>query len=197
MDHFEYVMVLISIIIGLGIAHILLGVGGIVDRLTGRGAPLKLSLAHAAWLAHVFIWLVMFWWWEFRLDEFWTEWTIGHYSFLVMYSVMLFFIAVILIPRSWEGVADLDEFFVQRRAWFYSAFLAGILLDVVDSYLKGGLDYILVTTGAWTWSYWLATSAVCLVGIRLQSLRFHTVAGVALMAWLFASGFFTLPTLGF
>ncbi len=36
MDQFEYVMVLVSIIIGLGIAHILLGLGGIIDRVADR-----------------------------------------------------------------------------------------------------------------------------------------------------------------
>lgn len=196
MDHFEYVMVLISIIIGLGIAHILLGLGGIVDRLVGRGEPLKLSLAHASWLANVFIWLVMFWWWQFRLDEFWAEWTIGLYTFLVVYSVMLFFLGVILVPRTWDGVTDLGHFFVQRRAWFYSAFLATTLVDAVDSFLKGGMEYILVTTGAWTWTYWLATIVVCAIGIRARSMRFHTIAGVVIVVWNIAIGFFTLPTLG-
>ncbi len=32
MDQFEYVMVLVSIVVGLGIAHILLGISGIIDR---------------------------------------------------------------------------------------------------------------------------------------------------------------------
>jgi hypothetical protein len=36
MDRFEYIMVLVSIVVGLGIAHLLFGVGGIIDRLTGR-----------------------------------------------------------------------------------------------------------------------------------------------------------------
>ena len=57
MDKFEYVMVLISIIIGLGIAHILLGIGGIIDRRVGKAEPLELSLAHAAWLGAVFGWV--------------------------------------------------------------------------------------------------------------------------------------------
>jgi hypothetical protein len=92
-------MVLISIIIGLGIAHILLGIGEIVDRLTGRGDRLRLSVAHGAWLMHTFFWLVLFWWWQFRLDVIWEEWTIGVYFFLVMYAVVLFLIAVILVPR--------------------------------------------------------------------------------------------------
>ena len=37
MDQFEYVMVLVSIIVGLGIAHILLGIGSIIDRLAAPG----------------------------------------------------------------------------------------------------------------------------------------------------------------
>ena len=40
MDQFEYVMVLVSIIIGLGIAHILVGVGAIVDRLSRKDGSL-------------------------------------------------------------------------------------------------------------------------------------------------------------
>lgn len=54
MDQFEYVMALLSIIVGLGIARGLLGVGGIIDRLSRKNRPLELSLAHAAWLAYCF-----------------------------------------------------------------------------------------------------------------------------------------------
>lgn len=181
MDHFEYVMVLISIIIGLGIAHILLGLGGIVDRLVGRGERLKLSVAYAAWLANVFIWLVMFWWWQFRLDELWSDWTVGRYLFLILYSVVVFLNAAILVPRSWDGVSDLGEFFLQRRAWFYSAFIVGTLLDVVDSFLKGGMEYILVTTGFWVWLLWAGTLLVCVAGIRLSDRRFHAAGGIGVI----------------
>jgi len=37
MVQFEYVMVLVSIVVGLGIAHILLGISGIIDRLSTPG----------------------------------------------------------------------------------------------------------------------------------------------------------------
>jgi hypothetical protein len=53
-------MVLVSIINGLGIAHILLGVGGIMDRISGRGERLELGVAHAFWLEFCFEWMVMF-----------------------------------------------------------------------------------------------------------------------------------------
>jgi hypothetical protein len=194
-DHFEYIMVLISIIIGLGIAHILLGIGGIVDRLTGRGEPLKVSLAYFSWLANVFVWLVAWWWWEFRFNEFVEVWSVGLYFFLISYAVALFLKAAILVPRSWEGVTDLGEFFLQRRVWFYSIFLLVICFDVADSYLKDGLDYI-VAQGPVSLSFWLASVVICVVGIRSTRLRFHAAGGVTLFIWNILISFVELPVLG-
>ena len=111
MDQFEYVMVLVSIIIGLGITHLLLGIGGIIDRLASKRQRLELSLAHGAWLGQMFVWMVLFWWWEFRFSELQTQWTLGIYFFLVLYSVALFLLAVILVPRTWDGVDSLNEYF--------------------------------------------------------------------------------------
>jgi len=197
MNHFEYVMVLISIIIGLGIAHILLGLGGIVDRLTGRGDRLRLSVAHGAWLAHTFLWLVLFWWWQFRLEVIWEEWTIGFYFFLVMYAVVLFLIAVILVPRTWDGVTDLGDFFLRRRAWFYSVWLLGLLLDILDSWLKGGVDYIVLQTGPWTMLFWLTSIIMSVIGLRARSMRYHATAGVTLLLLDLASSVVSLPRLAF
>jgi hypothetical protein len=196
MDHFEYIMVLISIIIGLGIAHILLGIGGIVDRLTGRGEQLTLRLAYFAWLANTFLYLVGYWWWEFRFTEFVEVWSVGLYFFLIIYAVVLFLTAAILVPRNWRGVTDLGDFFLGRRAWFYSAYLLVICLDILDSYLKNGIDYI-VGQGVFSVAFWLASVAVCVFGIRSARLRFHMVAGVVILIWNVLISFVSLPVLGF
>lgn len=183
MDKFEYVMVLISIIIGLGIAHVLMGVGGIIDRRSSKRQPLRLGIPHGAWLAFTFTWLVQFWWWEYRFSELDPVWTIDLYLFLVTYAVSLFLMAVILVPRTWEWVDNLDDFFLERRVWFYSVMLAMTGLDVVDSYLKGGWPYIVESLGPWTWSFWVLLVLVCLVGIRTRELRFHQVASLTLFFW--------------
>ena len=81
--------------------------------------------------------MVLFWWWEFRLGVLEVEWTVGLYLFLVLYAVALFLIAVVLVPRSWDGVTDLDDYLIARRGWFFSLLLAGTGLDVLDSYLRG------------------------------------------------------------
>lgn len=196
MDQFEYIMVLVSIVIGLGITHILFGIGGIIDRLSGRGEKLELSLAHASWLGMIFMWMVLFWWWEYRFAVLQPEWSIGLYFFLVLYAVALFLVAVVLVPRNWDGVTGLDEYFLQRRAWFYPLFLFAIVLDFIDSYLKGGWGYI-ETTSLWGWSFWVAAVLVAVIGVRSRTIRHHTVMGVAFFVWQVLIGFGSLPTLGF
>jgi hypothetical protein len=196
MDRFEYVMVLVSIILGLGITYLLRGIGGIIDRRTGFGPPLRLSAAHSIWLAFLFWWMVNFWWWEFRFFELETEWSLGLYLFLILYSVSLFLLAVILIPSTWDHVNDVGEFFLARRAWFYSFFLLVIALDGADSYLKGGWSYIL-ELGPLTWALWVGMVIVCGVGLRTRKLRVHTVGAALLLALQVIQGFVALPRLGF
>lgn len=195
MDEFEYVMVLVSIIMGLGITHILFGLGGLIDRLSGPDRDLRLSLAHATWLGFLFAWMVMFWWWEFRFSQLPVAWTMGLYLFLIGYSIALFLLAVVLVPRSWDRVTTLDDFFLQRRAWFYSLLLVITGLDVIDTCLKGGWEYTL-SLGPWAWAFWLATVPVAVVGFRSANIRHHAVMGSVFLVWQILVGFESLPSLG-
>jgi len=195
MDRFEYVMVLISIILGLGIAHILMGLGGAIDRMTGRGEPIRLGVAHPAWLGMVFVWMILFWWWEYRFSELDPEWTVALYFFLVAYAVTLFLLAVTLVPRDWDGVTDLDAFFVRRRAWFYSLLLLANGLDVADALLKGGWGYVR-TLGPVGFFQWMVTLPVCIVGMRSTDVRWHRVMGILLLLWQVWMAFEALGVLG-
>ena len=68
-DQFQHVMVLTSIIIGLAITNLLLGISAAIERFTETTRPLRLSWASGLWLAFSFLYMVLFWWWEFRLLE--------------------------------------------------------------------------------------------------------------------------------
>ncbi len=191
MDQFEYVMVLVSIILGLGIAHTLLGVSGIVDRVASQDRPLHLSLAYFSWLGVVFVWTVLFWWWEFGFGELVTNWTVGLYLFLVLYAVALFSMAAIMVPRTWDSVDDLAKYFLQRRRWFYTLLAVANGLDVLDSYLKQGLG----DTDPTTWLVWVSIFTACVVGFRAKTILPHTITGVAILALEVASAFAVLPLL--
>jgi hypothetical protein len=159
-NRFEYVMVLISIIIGLGITHVLLGMVGILDRRLENTGRIQLSFPHGIWTAFSFVWLVQFWWWEFRFSELDPEWSMTLYLFLVGYAITLFLMAVILIPRSWAGVDDLNDYFMRRRIPFFSVVLLTTGLDVIDALLKGGWSYVAEVLGPWSWSYWILLAVV-------------------------------------
>lgn len=182
MDQFEYVMVLVSIIVGLGIAHILFGVGGLIDRVANRGEELEPSIAHAFWLAFCFEWMVMFWWWEYRFSSRVADWTIGLYLFLVAYAVILFLIAVILVPRTWDGVTRLKDYFLARRAWFYSFVILLVILDMADSYLKGGFGYV-SETGLLNLAFSASIIPVAIAGIWTTNIRYHNIVGVLYFSW--------------
>jgi hypothetical protein len=188
MDQFEYVMVLVSIIIGLGITHILLGISGIIDRLSRKDDRLELSLAHASWLGYCFAWLVMFWWWEYRFSTRVSDWTFGLYVFLIFYAVTLFLLQAVLVPRTWDGVTSLKDYFLERRVWFYSILMFGIILDQLDGYLKGGLEYI-VQTGVINLAHTAAIVPIVIIGIRTTNIRFHNIAATIMLVWQILIGF--------
>jgi len=190
-------MVLISIIIGLGITHVLLGVVGILDRRLENTGRIQLSFPHGIWTVFSFVWLVQFWWWEFRFSELDPEWSMILYLFLVGYAITLFLMAVILVPRSWAGVDDLNEYFMRRRIPFFSVVLLTTGLDVIDALLKGGWSYVAEVLGPWSWSYWILLLVVALLGIRSRSLRYHGLAGLLVVVWQQAQAFSDLAVLGF
>lgn len=196
MNRFEYVMGLVSIIVGLGLTHLLQGIGEIIDRKSGGARPLKLSLAHAIWLAYLFQWMALFWWWEFRFYELTKIWSIQLYFFLITYAVALFLLTVIIVPRNWDKVDDINVYFLARRKWFYAFFLFVDILDIADAYAKSGVSYIL-EIGPLAWALWIATSIVCIIGIRSTNLRFHWIGGLVCLLISTVEAIIALPRLGF
>jgi len=194
-DQFQHVMVLTSIIIGLGITYILIGVGTMIERITGHGARLRLSWAHATWLFTLFVWMVSFWWWEFRLLALLKSWTLAHYFFIITYAVLLFLLAVLLLPRDWATTDNLNDYFLSKRRWFYPLYLISILADIVDAWLKGGWPY-LQASGVLVFAYWAAAIPVCVVGVRSKNIRIHALMAITICVWQLIAVFEIFPKLG-
>lgn len=179
MTGFEYAMVLVSIIIGLGVTHILASLGTAVQRLRGFGKPLRFELNYLVWIGFIFGWLVQFWWFEFKWATLGVDVDFRLYSFLVLYAVSLFMIVVILVPHRLEVVDDSWEYFLSIRPWFFGALLVLNLIDLVDGLLKG-----------WEWGvresylwYWLALVAFGVTGLFSTRRRVHIGMGLVLLVW--------------
>jgi hypothetical protein len=192
MSAFEYAMVLISIIVGLGITHILSSLGAAVPRLRGHGPPLHLEITYLSWVAFLLVWLVSFWWWEFKWNELAPEFGMGLFLFLVLYAVSLFSLAVILVPDGLTAVDDSWEYFLAIRSWFYGGLLGLNGIDLVDTFMKGaewGLrpSYL---------PFFIATTAAGVIGLTTTRRRVHAGLGLTLLLWQIALNFTDTGILG-
>ena len=69
MSDFEYLSVLIAIIVGIGFTHLLLSIG----RVLGERKSLNVDTVQLIWTVNILLMLVSFWWWAIALREL-DEW---------------------------------------------------------------------------------------------------------------------------
>lgn len=185
-EQFQHVMVLISIIIGLAVTHLLSGVVDAVDRADDDDEPEIFSLLGVLWAGTAFFWMINFWWFQYKLLSFEGPWTIWRYLFMVLYSVVLYVLAVVLVPRDWDAVKRYNEYFMRNRRWFFSALLLASVADVIDSWIKGGWSYIL-DMGPFNNTVVLVTLPVVAIGMVSRRIRTQeTIAALYFVLYLIA-----------
>lgn len=178
LEQFEYVMALISVVVGLALTHVLSAFGAAIHRIRGHGAPIKLELVYSLWMLWTVLILASFWWWEFKLQQTEVTWTLSTYFFLIIFSITFYLIAVVLVPERMEGVSDSFEYLISVRHWFFGLLLANQLLDLYDTSLKG-LEWVLRP------SYLIQASiyfAVCIIGMLARNRPVHLVLALITVA---------------
>lgn len=185
MSLFEYVMIPPAIVLGLALTHILAGAGRVVHRLAGHGAPVRVDWIHLLWVAHVFAWIVLFWWYSYA----WTTesaWSLIVFVFLVGYSVAMYLMTVILVPADLDQVTDFASYFLSLRHWFFGGLIALILIDLADTAAKG-VDHLLdIGVGYALMRSFLLVGAV--IAIRTERRAFHGPFAAVALIW--TIGFF-------
>jgi hypothetical protein len=179
MGSFEYAMVLVSIVVGLGITHVLSSLGSAVHRIRGHGRPLRLELNYLVWIGYMFGWLVQFWWFEFKWSELEPQVGFLLFGFLVLYSVTLFVVTVILVPHHLSVVDDTWQYFLSVRPWFFGGLLLLNGIDLVDTLLKG-LEW--GTRSNYVW-YWSAVTASGVTGLLTRRRSIMLTLGLTLLVW--------------
>ena len=192
MSPFEYAMVLISIIIGLGITHILSSLASAIHPLRGDAPRVHLEITYLSWVGFIFVWLVSFWWFEFKWSELAPEFGFGLYTFLVLYAISLFSLAVMLVPRRLWVVGDSWEYFLSIRIWFYAGLLLLNTIDLADSFMKG-VEWGSRLSGL---TYWVAVTAAGVIGLTTTRRGVHTGLALTLLLWSIVLTFYDNAILG-
>jgi hypothetical protein len=132
MGTFDYLSILTSIVLAIGITRLLSGVGTLLQK----RKQITIYWVHVLWTLNVFLFLVLNWWILFRWQS-QQEWNFFLFSFLLLSPTIAFLLSVILYPDISNEKIDYKQHFYENHRWFFA--LAALLppLDVVDTLLKG------------------------------------------------------------
>jgi hypothetical protein len=132
MDPFAYLSVLTSIVLALGITHILTGLG----RLLQARGRVSLYWVHLVWALNVFLFLVLNWWILYRWHT-QAAWTFFLFLFVLLSPTVSFLLSMLLFPDPLGAGTDLKQHFYANHRWFF--LLAALLapIDAIDTLLKG------------------------------------------------------------
>src|SRR6201997_254914 len=129
MGAFEYLSVLISIIIALGMTRVLAGVG---EMLQAR-AQHRIYWVHATWIVNLFVCLVVTWWIFYRWRN-QQSWTFYLFVFVLISPTIMYLASMLLFPREGSVDESIDykaHYYANNRA-FFAIFSMFAVIDVAD-----------------------------------------------------------------
>lgn len=129
---FPHIRVVLSIILGLSITTLLKGIASVVEHPQRR----RFSWVHMGWVVWALFSVVTFWWWEFRLNAV-PVWTFESYLFVIAYCSLYFLLSALLFPDDVREYGDYESYLISRRRWFFGLIAAIMLMDMIDTSLKG------------------------------------------------------------
>ena len=184
MDQFNYLAVLISIILGLGITQLLTGAG----RLINLRARVRWYLPVPVWLVVLLLIHVLTWWTMFGLRTH-GDWTFAGFLVTLLQPIVLYLITALLVPElPAEGPIDLRVSYYAHARWLFSLLLTLLVASFVRPYALGDsrpMDADAATHGV--------LFVLGVIGLTTRAPRYHELVSlvnlviiVAYIALLFA-----------
>ncbi len=114
---FDYLTVLISVVVGLSVTSFLTN----VVRIIHVREDVRISWEQLLWSVVNLIWTVAFWWFTFVLAK-QPQWTSALFAFLLVYAVLFYVLMALLFPEGVPAGHDYRAQFRRNRVWFFGAF---------------------------------------------------------------------------
>jgi hypothetical protein len=127
MSKFEFIVVLLSIIFGLGLANLL---SGMLQAFLRR----ELTDTRLAWSVVVGNLLLVDWWLLFRWSDH-VEWRYHEFLYLVIWATVHYLMAVSIYP--YKFLTEYSE--ELQRKFVLASVMAAAVLDVGENYVRGNL----------------------------------------------------------
>lgn len=125
MEIFEYLMVMVAIILGLGVTQTLRGLSKIA-----RGS--KPFIAVTIWALTLFYLHIQVWWalWDLKAVEIWNQ---VNYYYVVSIPCTLFAATELLLPLGSSPETDWQSHFFSVRKWFFGILVFFVIITILES----------------------------------------------------------------
>lgn len=170
MGAFDFLAVLLSIILGLAIAEVLQGYRNLI---LARGRVLRFAPS-LIWSVTLIAATTQMWWASFGLRDH-ANWTFGAFSVVLLQTIFQYLAAALVLPATGEdGDVDLRAHYFDHRRWFFGALLAMLATSLLKDRVLNG-----VFPGGANLGFHLALIAALAVAILTRSSLYHRLLAPA------------------
>jgi hypothetical protein len=134
MSSFEFISILISIIIGLGVTNLLAGAG----RAFFRRKENPVDEIHIVLTAATLLILVLNWWVTFSWNNE-GHWSFDKFLVLIGWTISLYMLTIFLYPPDLSEEEEHRDRFQRNRTGYYTTFLVVCVLDVTQTAIRGDI----------------------------------------------------------
>jgi hypothetical protein len=133
MDAFNYLTVLLSIILGLAITQLLKGLRALILYRPST----TLYWPSLWWAAFVLLVCVQGWWAMFGMREV-RVWTFGAFGVVLLQTVLTYLVAALVFPDFGPHRVDLREHFLRHAGAFFGLLAAAVLASAAKEWVLSG-----------------------------------------------------------
>ena len=131
---FEHLTVLVSIVLGLGLTH-LLSSG---HRVVQARSRVRLYWLSIVWVVLIFISQIE-WWWAIYAQRQNMQWNFFYFLFVLLSPVSLFLASAFALPDIEPHESyDLRAYYYDNRSWFFAVVAMGPGLDAIRRGIEAG-----------------------------------------------------------
>jgi hypothetical protein len=133
MDAFNYLSVLLSILLGLAIAEILQG----YRKLVLSRRRIRPAIVPLAWSALILLFATQSWWASFGLSTH-RDWSFIAFSMVLIQFGLLYMLAAVILPEIEDRECDLDAHFADVRRPFFMFLIAMLVASILKDVILDG-----------------------------------------------------------
>ena len=143
MDGFSYLSVLLSIVLGLGVANLLTGFARVIQM----RERIAFHVPTLFWALTLLLLHIQTWWMMFGMQHI-RVWTFGMFALVLEQPILLFFLSALIWPDfDRDEALDLRANYFAQTRWFFGILITLVLFSlarewVMTGHVQSPLDFV-------------------------------------------------------